>query len=300
MGADSPPPVYGNALVDATTNRNRYAVGVSRLPSRPCLALPFTLLSGPDQVRLVAGEEFRFTLAGPGLETWLPTWLPRLDGRLSLDEALGLLPPERRPLGAAILQRLAGERVLVDGPVEAAHPRRPHRLTLEGSGVLREALQPFAVGPADAPAATILCQDRLDVEEALRFNERCLTSGAPWLWASCGAMSRGYVGPVMLPDAGPCLACLLGHFQRLSPLPELYDELAAHARAGGAVTPTPTHAAGVAILARMAAWKAAEWLAWPEPPAALYRLHVLEAATLEVSSHAVLLDPRCPACGGRR
>ena len=105
---------------------------------------------------------------------------------------------------------------------------------------------------------------------------------------------------MLLPDAGPCLACLLGHFRRLSPLPELHDELVLHARQGGTIEPSPFPAAGVAILAQLAAWKASEWLARPEPPAALYRLHVLEVGSLEVSSHAVLLDAECVACRGRR
>jgi bacteriocin biosynthesis cyclodehydratase domain-containing protein len=269
-------------------------------PSRPCLALPFTVLSGRDQVRLVAGEEFRFTLSSAALESWLPAWLPRLDGTLSLDEALALLPAEQRQAGRAVLERLSGERLLVDGPVTAAHPGRPRRLTLEGTGSLREAMQALAESVSNAPSVTVLCQDRLDVDEALRFNERCLVSGSPWLWASCAALGHGYVGPVMLPDAGPCLACLFGHFRRLSPLPELYDELVAHARSGGVIAPTPMHLAGVAILARLAGWKASEWLARPEAPAALYRLHVLEAASLEVTTHAVLVDPKCPACRGRR
>ena len=56
-------------------------------------------------------------------------------------------------------------------------------------------MEPLAGGPADAPAVAILCQDGLDFDEALRFNERRLTAGSPWLWASCAAMSRGYVGP---------------------------------------------------------------------------------------------------------
>ena len=51
---------------------------MSRLPERPCLALPFTFLSSPDRVRLVAGEDFRYTLDGPRIETWLPQWLRRI------------------------------------------------------------------------------------------------------------------------------------------------------------------------------------------------------------------------------
>ena len=41
-------------------------------------------------------------------------------------------------------------------------------------------------------------------------------------------------------------------------------------------------------------------LADPGMPAAPYRLHVLEVATLEVTSHRVYRDPECEACGGRR
>jgi len=34
-------------------------------------------------------------------------------------------------------------------------------------------------------------------------------------------------------------------------------------------------------------------------PAALYALHVVEVATLEVSSHRVLINPECSACAKR-
>ena len=35
-----------------------------------------------------------------------------------------------------------------------------------------------------------------------------------------------------------------------------------------------------------------------EAPAALYRLHVLEVSSLEVTAHRVFVDPECRACGG--
>jgi hypothetical protein len=38
----------------------------------------------------------------------------------------------------------------------------------------------------------------------------------------------------------------------------------------------------------------------PGMPATPYRLHVLVASTLEVSSHRVYRDPECEACGSRR
>jgi bacteriocin biosynthesis cyclodehydratase domain-containing protein len=266
------------------------------LPLRPCLALPFTVLSAPGRVRLVAGEDFRYTLEGTGLEKWLPQWLPTLDGRHTLTDALASLPEELRPAARQLVARLHGERVLIDGPAAAAHAPRRLPLAVEGSGPLRDGL---TAGPASAAAVHVLCQDRLDYDEALRFNRRRLAGTAPWFWVTCGPLSRGYVSPAFLPDAGPCLECLLAAFRRLSPAPELYAELADHAARGGAVAAAPFPAPAAALLLDVLRWKA-ELLAERDPPAALYRLHVLEVATLEVSAHRVFLDPECPACRGRR
>ncbi|MGL4553433.1 MAG: TOMM precursor leader peptide-binding protein, partial [Gemmataceae bacterium] len=141
----------------------------------------------------------------------------------------------------------------------------------------------------------LLAQDRLDYDEVLRFNAGCLADRVPSLWLTTAPLGRGYVSPVCLPDDGPCLACLLGHFRRLSPLPELYDELADHARAGGAIPATPFPAEGRAVLEQLAAWKGAR----VGSPAS-FALHVLEVATMEVTSHRVTVDPECPACRGRR
>ncbi|MCI0459379.1 MAG: hypothetical protein L0Z62_20710, partial [Gemmataceae bacterium] len=206
---------------------------------RPRLALPCTILTGPDTVRLVAGEDFRYTLSGPGVEHWLPTFFANLDGSRPLDDALALLSHEHRDLAVELTARLYGERVLVDGPARAAHPAGACRLAVEGSGALREALTQAPVDGEALRTLPVLCQDRLDYDEALRFNRRCRADGSAWLWASTGPLNRGYVGPLFLPDAGPCLACLLSHFQRLSPAPEVYHDLLAHARQGLPVAPAP-------------------------------------------------------------
>lgn len=273
----------------------------TRLPQRPCLAVPFTILGGPDRVRLVSGEDFRYTLEGAALEQWLPQWLPLLDGRRSLQDALASLPEVRRDAAREIVEHLYGERVLIDGPISAAHRAGAYRSLVEGEGLLyRElttACQQFS--ESAARPLPILCQDRLDYDEALSFNRRCLEGDSPWLWASCAAMSRGYVGPLILPDAGPCLECLFSHFQRRSPLPELYDELIDHARQGGSIEPTPLPARPLTLLAHLTLGKVE--MASVEPsPAALFRLHVLDAATLEVTTHRVFLDPECRACAGKR
>lgn len=261
---------------------------------RPRLALPFTVLPAADAVRLVAGEDFRYTLAGPGLERWLPDWLAGFDGRTPLAVLLERLPESHRTAARELADRLYGERVLIDGTAADAHAPVRYRLAVEGSAA-------WAAGwssPGGERDLPVLCQDRLDYDEALRFNHRFRTAGTPWLWATTGPMSRAYVSPLFLPDAGPCLACLLNHFRRLSPAPELYNALADHARAGGPVTPVPFPAPGVAVVQQLVRWKA-DLAAEPDASPALYRLHVLDAASLEVSSHCVFVDPECLECSRR-
>jgi len=266
-------------------------------PPRPRLALPFTILSSPDRVRLVAGEDFRYTIEGAELDSWLPQWLPMLDGRRTLSEALATLPEERRVAASEVVQRLYGERVLIDGPAASAHAPGCFTLLLEGEGLLRQelTLACHSRPNSESHPLPVLCQDRLDYDEVLRFNRRCAGGDTPWLWASCAAMSRGYVSPLFLLDAGPCLECLLNHFQRRSPMPELYSDLIEHAQQGRPIEPTPISCRALVMLAHLALWKVE--LAWePHPPAALFRLHVLEVATLEITSHRVFSDPECPTC----
>src|SRR5687768_8225425 len=105
-------------------------------PRRPRLALPFTVLASPGIVRLVAGEDFRYTLQADGLDRWLPGLLASLDGRRPLAEALRSVPDGDRDAAADIIDRLYGERVLVDGTAADAHPAAAHRLVAEGRGPL--------------------------------------------------------------------------------------------------------------------------------------------------------------------
>lgn len=274
---------------------------MSARPRRPRLTGFTVLCEGPDLVRLVGGEDLRFTLRGPGLGEWLPAFLRQLDGRRDEAALLAGLPATRAAAGGELLERLWGERVLVEGSALAAHTPRAARLRLEGEGPLRGRLaadpaQPAPGAGVGAGTLRVLCQDRLDLAAALDWNAACLAGRDPWVWASTGPASRGWVSPVFLPAAGPCLACLLERFERISPAPEVWRALVAHARAGGAVEPVSFPDPGLDVLAGLVRWKAA-LLAEAEPPAALFRLQVLEVATLEVSAHVVPRDPDCPACG---
>jgi bacteriocin biosynthesis cyclodehydratase domain-containing protein len=259
--------------------------------------LPYTVVCEPDAVRLVAGEDHRYTLSGPGLEAWLPGLLAACDGRHPIDAILGGLDGAIRPQARELVDRLYGERVLVDGPVERAHEPMDCALAVEGTGPLADRLASAGATTAGARRLLVFCQDRLDYAAAMEFNARRLRAGEPWIWATTGPMGRGYVGPAFLPGAGPCWACLLGQFHRLSPAPELYDSLIAHARGGHAIAPVDFPATGVEILAQLVLWKR-DQLGRVDPPSALYRLHVLELDAMEVTVHRVPIDPECPACGG--
>jgi|GEM_PF-2206014 len=275
----------------------------------PRLSLPFTVLSQPDTVRLVAGEDFRYSFSAPKLDAWLPDFLARLDGNVALSTLLQNLPETQRADAQALIERLYGERVLVDGNACEAHRPASARIVAEGSGALlkkfesgrQECLPHLSPGlpSQEMPdVLNVLCQDRLDYDAALNFNQRCMKSSedAAWIWVTTGPLSRAYVSPVFLKNAGPCLACLIHHFKSLSPAPEIYEHLIEHAQAKRAIAPVVDFPeTALTMLEQIVRWKR-EQLSLAEPAAALYRLHVLEVETLEVSTHRVFAFPQCSAC----
>src|SRR5262249_3808198 len=141
----------------------------------------------------------------------------------------------------------------------------------------------------------VLCQDRLHYGEVIQFHRKRRLAAEPWMWASVGPVQRGYVSPVFVTHAGPCFGCLLRHFRRLSPAPEFYDVLKSENGIEYSGPADAVPAGALQILAQLAAWKVKQ-LGLERPSAALYRLHVLELASMEVSSHRVLIDPECPEC----
>ncbi len=272
-------------------------MGADRDVRRPRLALPFTVLTEPGVVRLVAGEDFRYTLREAGLESWLPGLLADCDGARRLPDLLAGLPEDRRSAAGILVDGLYAERVLVDGSALEAHPGGRFAVHVEGAGALRGRIEAGLPRPT-TPARTLalLCQDRLDYREAIGFSRRCRDQGHPALWVTTGPMTRGFVSPLLLPDAGPCLACLVHHFRRLSPAPEIYDALEAHSRAGKPMVPAPFPDPGLAVLEGLVRWKL-QLAEAPVAAAPLYRLHVLETESLEVGSHRVFTAPDCPECG---
>ena len=88
---------------------------------RPCLAYPFTVLTQPDIVRLVAGEDYRYTLTGAGLEYWLPDLLGRCTGQNTLATLLGRKPDP------GVVARRAPRDVSVAVPTESDRRARLFR-----------------------------------------------------------------------------------------------------------------------------------------------------------------------------
>jgi bacteriocin biosynthesis cyclodehydratase domain-containing protein len=265
--------------------------------ARPRLALPFSVLSSDGVVSLSAGEDFRYTFKAPGLQAWLPGLLKKMNGSATCAELLELLDRSQRDDARELIARLYSERIVVDGTAIDAHVAQAYRMEPEGSGPLQEALR-NAAGPSAGAAVRVLCQDRLDYDQLQRFNRRGLNESAPFLWASFGPAARAYISPLILPNAGPCLECLLSNFKRLSPAAEFYDRLIAHARSGQPIEPVSFPPTGIEILKQLVLWKISV-AGQEQPPAALYRLHVLEIDTMETGTHRVFADPECAACSGR-
>lgn len=256
---------------------------------RPRLAPGFSIIPGdPDRVWLVAGEDVRIALRGDRVGAWLPALLRACDGTAGLDGLLADVAEPHRAEARALIAGLVGERIVVDGGALQAHQAAPPAWHVEGEGRLADALRARAPGGG----VRVFAQDTLDLGAALAVNR---AMRARWLWATIGPAARGFVGPLLLPDAGPCLACLIDHFRLRSPVPALYDQLVAHP---GPFAPAELEAPAVEVIAGLVAWKLA-LIDRPMAPAALYALHVVEVATLETSSHRVLINPECPACATR-
>lgn len=262
--------------------------------TRLAWALPFTVIADEAGVlRLIAGEDVRYTFRAAEIEIWAPPLLEPLAHGVDEEEALSQLCADERPRAAGLLRRLREERLVVE-----REPRRPtveRRWRVHGEGPLADlvrAAAPQIDAPKTddgAPSLGVLVQRTLDHRAALDFMS---AQRGPWIWVTEGPMARAFVGPVFLPDGGPCLGCLLAASRRLSPSPELYEALLSHADAGGEFTPVDFPTPARAILASILALKA-EGLSQVDRPAFVFDLHVLTLSTLEVERHAVAVDVDC-------
>jgi hypothetical protein len=75
----------------------------------------------------------------------------------------------------------------------------------------------------------------------------------------------------------------------------LYDVLVEHGKQGGPFDTATMPERVLAVVEQLVRWKV-EAFHKDRPVIPVFRLHVLEVATMEVSVHRVFRDPTCPAC----
>lgn len=254
------------------------------------LALPFTVIGEPGTLRLIAGEDLRYTFRLRGIESWGGALVEALRQPISRQNALHIVPRSDRAQAEQLLTRLISERLVVDAaPASVA---QPYRVEISGEGRLAAHLR-GAVSDADGgPTMRVLVQDTLDFAAVRVFQRRAREECDAWLWVTEAPHSRAFISHVVRADGGPCLGCLLAAFRRLSPSPELYDALDAHGRNGGVLHALGFDDAARIVVAHLTSLKIAA-AAGPDPSAAAFSLHVLERASLEVSVHPLAVDVDC-------
>lgn len=270
-----------------------------------------TVIAEERVVHLIAGEDFRFTIQTGDATPAIARVLNGCRGDRPLAALLDNLTPAERDLALRIVDRLRSERMLFDGPAVPV-PEVPWQIQIEGTGVLAQrarelwlsterALCPSTEGSTPPTqgglsVVRVLVQHDLDLAQVLDFNRRQLAGEADaWLWVTTGPLSRGYVSPVILQRGRPCLECLLRHFRRLSPAPQLYDVLERPGEPAQFVPGDPAEPLARIVL-EIAGWKLRR-LSQAPAAASQFALHVVEGHTLETTLHPVWLDPTCPRCG---
>ena len=81
-----------------------------------------TVIADGESVHLIAGEDVRYSLRAGVCASSLAALLLRCDGRHSLETLLLELSDADRSGTRPIIERLYGERLLIDGPVENNMP----------------------------------------------------------------------------------------------------------------------------------------------------------------------------------
>jgi len=273
-----------------------------------------TVIAAEQVVHLIAGEDFRFTIQTGDATEVIARVLRGCQGIRPLADLLAGLNPAEQELAIRIVERLRSERMLFDGP-PLPPPEVPWRIEIKGAGILDQRARelwlsmsgalcqtsggtttPNNPNPAGVSVVRVLVQQDLDLAQVLQFNRRQLAGEAEaWLWVTTGPLSRGYVSPVILKRGRPCLECLLRHFRRLSPAPQLYDALERPREPAQFVPGEPAEPLARIVL-EIAGWKLRR-LGQAPAAASQFALHVVEAETLETALHPVWLDPTCPGCG---
>ena len=271
----------------------------------------------PGEGVLLVGDGFCKVLQGDAYERVLPL----IDGLRNADDIVdalaGAVAAERVHY---VLERLraleclatTADHTQVDNPAWTRSPPEigepqgslppAARVALTTLGTaraapLRDALAGLGldlVAPLDADVWVVAADDYLDATLA-RVNRAALATGRPWLLLRT-TVREFWIGPLFKPGNTGCWACLARRLRGNDPARRFL-----HERAGSrqARRTNPAPGAAHAAAARGAAAALARFLAG-SPGAPIGTIQRLEWETGETSSHVLVRNPHCSACGTRR
>jgi bacteriocin biosynthesis cyclodehydratase domain-containing protein len=296
------------------------------VPELPLLAPWYRIVEEGARMVLEHGDR-AVVLEGAAVRRLLPHLLPLLDGTRTAAEVAAVLGPEAAPAVESALALLGSRGLLTQGPGldraavtavtahelaagSAVSPRvAANRLETARVGVAGDSrvavetarlLARAGVGAIvprrlDEPGDDDLLVAAPAPEEVAarlgRCNELALEEARPWLQVLPFDGRMAAVGPLFLPGETACHGCYrLRRSASLAfgDLDRLLEPEPVRAPAGPALE---------AVVAGLAATVALRWVVLRDPrvPGVL---HAVEPDALQVTRHAVLRVPRCPACSG--
>ncbi|MBN1203706.1 MAG: TOMM precursor leader peptide-binding protein [Myxococcaceae bacterium] len=234
-------------------------------------------------------SELISALAGQVTEPEVLYTLSLLEKGGYLVEASPALPPE-----SAAFWQAQGVAPAEAAARLAATPVAVHALDGLEPAPLVEALRGAGITVREgAPFMIVLARDYLSPElEA--FNQRALERREPWfLMKPTGATP--WMGPVFRPGEGPCWSCLAHRLQRSRPVEAFLLE---RRSAQGPLSPPRAELpASLQAGLHLAALGLARWIASNKQGALGHSLLALELPRFQLTEHAVVRRPQCPACG---
>ncbi|AGP33393.1 hypothetical protein BE04_29835 [Sorangium cellulosum] len=269
-------------------------------------------------VVFLIGERERFVVSG----ACAAEVAALVDGRRTVDEILRAAAGRcSEPEALYTLSRLAAHGYLVpatpelpsesaafwhgvglDGKAAAeALSRTPVSVLAVGeaalAGWMTEALEQAGVRiDGEAAVQVVVVDDPLRPELA-SINRRALREGARWFLIEPAGV-QPLLGPAFEPGAGPCWDCLAFWLRQNRPVEELVRRRRGHE--GHIAPPRAATEASVRTACGLGASAIARALARQDtssPHALSARVLALDLATFQLTAHAVVRRPQCPACG---
>ncbi len=146
----------------------------------------------------------------------------------------------------------------------------------------------------------VICPDAADAQVTSAVNALALEIGVPWLLVRIFG-AQGFVGPLFIPDDGPCHACLLAREEANWSDREIERAyLDRIAREPGSVESYGRLPACAALVSDVAVLEATKHLSRFVMPALLGAVLRIDFAACRTELHRVMRLPRCPACSPAR